>query len=199
LRKIFAALCENLDTMSSQYLFTSQRLGFRNWTEADLDAMSRINADEQVMQFFPSVQTTGQTHAFIHRMQAQYARLGFCYFAVELLESGRFIGFIGLGEQTYLPDMGPFVDIGWRLAGDVHGAGYATEGAVRCIEYAFRTLGLPEIYAVCPAVNKPSEKVMIKAGMSFVRFFDHPLLQANDRLRKCALYSIVNDLWLSII
>lgn len=182
-----------------KYLFTSQRLGFRNWTEADLDAMSSINADEQVMQFFPATQTREQTHAFIHRMQDQFHRLVFCYFAVDLLETGQFIGFIGLGEQTWLPDMGPFVDIGWRLAADAHGHGYATEGAVRCIEYAFRTLGLPEIYAVCPAINKPSEKVMIKAGMTFVRFFDHPVLLNNDRLRKCVLYSIVNDVWLSII
>ena len=182
-----------------KYLFTSQRLGFRNWTEADLRPMSRINVDEQVMQYFPAVQTPEQTHAFIHRMQAQFARIGCCYFAVDLLATGQFIGFIGLGEQTWLPDLGPFIDIGWRLAPDAWGQGYATEGAVRCIEYAFRTLGLPEIYAICPAVNKPSEHVMIKAGMSFVRFFDHPVLMDNDRLRKCVLYSIVNDLWLSII
>lgn len=182
-----------------RYLFTSQRLGFRNWTEADLGPMSAINADALVMQYFPSVQTKEQTHAFMHRMQDQFHRLGFCYFAVELLATGEFIGFIGLGEQTWLPDMGPFIDIGWRLAAHTHGLGYATEGAVRCIGYAFRTLGLPEVYAVCPAVNKPSEKVMIKAGMGFVRFFDHPVLLNNDRLRKCVLYSIVNDVWQSII
>ena len=73
------------------YLFTSTRLGFRNWRANDLEAMAAINADPQVMEFFPGIQDREHTAAFIQRMQQQYAEKGFCYFAVDKLEDGQFI------------------------------------------------------------------------------------------------------------
>jgi hypothetical protein len=39
-------------TMSSNYLFKSERLGFRNWLQADLPLLAEINADPDVMVFF---------------------------------------------------------------------------------------------------------------------------------------------------
>lgn len=101
----------------TNYLFTSSRLGFRNWKDSDLDRMAIINADKDVMEFFPSTQTREVTNDFIDRMQKQFAENGFCYFAVDLLETKELIGFIGLSKQEY--DAGfetPFVDIGWRLS-----------------------------------------------------------------------------------
>lgn len=175
-----------MDTLS--YIFTSPRLGFRNWADADIAHMALINADEQVMRYFPSAQTEEQTRAFVLRMQQQYGRNGFCYFAVDRLEDGQFIGFIGLSEQTYPADFTPCVDVGWRLSQQFWGMGYATEGASACLAYGFATCGLQKIMAVCPVVNQPSEQVMIKAGMQKVKTFDHPLLLNDDRLRSCVLY-----------
>ncbi len=116
------------------YIFTSQRLGFRNWLDSDLPKMAAINADEEVMRFFPSTQTKAKTEEFIKRMQAQFEKHGFCYFAVEILESKALIGFIGLSEQTYKADFTPCVDIGWRLGRTHWGKGYATEGAKRVLQ-----------------------------------------------------------------
>ena len=171
----------------TKYLFTSQRLGFRNWTPSDLEPMAAINADMQVMEFFPSTQTTEQTRVFIERMQGQFTEKRFCYFAVERLDTEAFIGFIGLCEQTYEADFTPCVDIGWRLKMSEWGQGFATEGARAALQYAAQ-LGIHEIYAVAPAVNLRSVGVMQKIGMQKLKVFMHPKLAGDHRLEDCVLF-----------
>lgn len=171
-----------------KYLFTSERLGFRDWLAGDEGKMAAINADPEVMEFFHALQTRAQTVEFIQRMRQHLVEKGFCYFAVDRLEDGICIGFIGLLEQTFAADFTPCVDIGWRLCREAWNKGYATEGAARCLEYGFRDLGLKKIVAIAPAVNRRSEQVMIKAGMKRVKVFCHPKLAGNKRLEECVLY-----------
>src|SRR5688572_24415738 len=116
-----------------KYIFTSDRLGFRNWELTDIDEMYKINSDKKVMEFFPGVSTREQTIEFVERMKSQFDKKGYCYFAVDKLEDNRFIGFIGLSEQTYKTDFTPCVDIGWRIKSSEWNKGFATEGAKRCL------------------------------------------------------------------
>lgn len=176
--------------MQERYLFKSERLGFRKWISSDLSEMAKINADPEIMKFFPKTQTTEETQSFIERMQKQFTEFGYCYFAVELLADSEFIGFIGIAYQTYQADYTPCTDIGWRLSKKHWGKGYATEGAKRCLEYAFQNLGLIKIFSIAPKTNENSEAVMTKIGMSKVKEFDHPLLLDNNRLKVCVLYEI---------
>jgi len=170
------------------YLFTSERLGFRNWIIEDLDKLTEINNDEKVMEFFPFKPSRENTKEFIHRMQQQYHEKGFCYFAVDILETNEFIGFIGLSEQTYLDELGSFVDIGWRLNTQFWNKGYATEGANACLDFGFNTLNLDTIYSIAPVINIKSEAVMKKIGMQKAKTFNHPKLLNNKRLVNCILY-----------
>ena len=85
----------------NSYLFKSTRLGFRNWQLSDLEPMLAINADPEVMRFFPSTLGQAETRDFIIRMKQQYDNFGFTYFATELLSTGEFIGFIGLSNQGF--------------------------------------------------------------------------------------------------
>ena len=55
------------------YIFQSTRLGFRNWNEKDIAPMASMNADKEVMKYFPAVATYEQTAAFIKRMQDEFA------------------------------------------------------------------------------------------------------------------------------
>ena len=174
--------------MNKKYLFQSERLGFRNWQAADVDKMAAISADEEVMRFFPSTKTKVQTANFIAKMQWEYKKNGFCYFAVEILKTNEMIGFIGIAAQDYECEFTPFVDIGWRLAKHTWNKGYATEGAKRCLKYAFEAVNLNEIYAVTPVPNKKSEYIMQKIGMTKVGIFAHPLLLDDERLKMCVLY-----------
>lgn len=177
----------------SPYLFTSARLGFRNWQEADIKPMAAINADPSVMEFFPTVKTYEETAGFILRMQQQFAEKGYCYFAVDRLNDHTFIGFIGLSWQTFEADFTPCADIGWRLARTAWGKGYATEGARRCLEYAFNELQLNNVLSMAPKLNIRSEEVMKKIGMQKVKDFTHPLLLQDERLKTCVLYKIENS------
>lgn len=172
------------------YVFTSARLGFRNWLEEDVDIFSSMNADPQVMEFFPNLLTAEQTKAFVKTMQVEFFERGFCYFAVDELESGNFIGFIGLHQQTFEASFTPCIDIGWRLHPYVWNKGLATEGASSCLKYAYHVLGIQEVYAIAPKVNIPSEQVMKKIGMKKITNFYHPLLEKDLRLRECVVYKI---------
>ena len=83
------------------YVFKSERLGFRAWMGTDLEKLAEINADPEVMKFFPAIQSTIQTKAFMERMSLQFKEKGFCYFAVDILKT---YDFIGLSVQTFEAD-----------------------------------------------------------------------------------------------
>ena len=183
----------------SNYLFTSSRLGFREWKNSDLDAMAAICADKEVMEFFPSMLSKEQTVEFINTRQRKFAENGFCYYAVENLETSELIGFIGLSKQEY--DAGfenPFVDIGWRLKKSSWFKGYATEGAKRCLEYGFKTLELKTIYAIAPSLNLKSYHVMDKVGMTKHSTFMHPSIADDSNLKECVAYKITLKNWMNM-
>lgn len=170
------------------YIFTSDRLGFRNWETTDIDKMYEINSDKKVMEFFPSILTKEQTTEFVERMKTQFKDKGFCYFAVEKLEGNEFIGFIGLSEQTYKADFTPCVDIGWRIKSSEWNKGFASEGAKKCLDYALNELKLEDVYSIAPKVNTKSEHIMTKIGLKKQYEFEHSLLTNNNRLKTCVLY-----------
>jgi RimJ/RimL family protein N-acetyltransferase len=152
--------------------------------------MTSINNDAEVMTYFPNTYNEEQTAAFVARMRQSYEERGYCYFAVETIADGRFIGFIGLAWQTYEAPFTPCTDIGWRLDKAAWGRGYATEGAMRCLEYAFHDLGLETIVAVAPQINSPSVNVMQKIGMVHTLDFEHPVLAQSPHLQPCVCYAI---------
>jgi len=179
--------------VSDNYIFKSERLGFRNWKESDKIRMTEINSDPKVMEFFPSIPSSKQTEDFIDRMQKQFSEKGFCYFAVDKLSDNEFIGFIGISEQNFQSDFTPCIDIGWRLSQKEWGKGFATEGANRCLDFAFNDIGLEKIKSICPIINKKSERVMEKLGMIKKKSFNHPLLKEYRILEKCVLYEIKKE------
>lgn len=172
------------------YLFTSARLGFRLWTEPDVDKMTAINQDAETMRYFPSLPSAEATRSMIERFRQEYEELGYTYFAVDALEEQAFIGFIGLHVPGFEADFMPCVDMGWRLDRRYWNRGYATEGAKRCLQLGFEELGLDRLVAIAPKVNEPSIKVMKKIGMNLALEFKHPLLSEHPYLEDCALYEI---------
>ena len=178
--------------MSKEYLFQSERLGFRNWIDSDTPKMIEISSDPDVMQFFPAIATKIQTVEFIDRMKLMYIEKGYCYFAVDQLKDGSFIGFIGLYYETYESQFTPGVDIGWRLNKKHWNNGLATEGAKKCLDYGFNKLGLKNIIATAPIINIKSIRVMEKIGMTKLSEFKHPRLKSNKQLEDCVCFEFSN-------
>lgn len=174
--------------MDTAYLFTSERLGFRTWTDADLPAMAAINSDPEVMEFFPTLRSMAETATALQQFRTMYEERGYCFYAVETLVDKQFIGFTGLSRISYEASFTPCVEIGWRLARTAWGKGYATEGARRCLEHAFDTLQLDRVRAIAPVVNQRSIHVMKKCGMQPLLVFDHPLLTDAPHLQPCVCY-----------
>ena len=124
-----------------------------------------MNADPEVREHLGDLLTREQSDAYVARFQAEFARRGYGWWAVEVRATGEFIGFAGLDE---VDDGMPFtgVEIGWRLARSAWGHGYATEAARAVLAHAFDTLGLDEVLAVTTATNLRSQAVMRRLGMT---------------------------------
>lgn len=172
------------------YIFTSQRLGFRSWREDDLDWFATLCADPQVMKYFPKPLDRAESLALIKRLIALYQSHHYTYYPVELIQTKSPIGFIGIAYQDYLEDLPPWTDIGWRLHPHTWGKGLATEGAEATLKYATNRLKLNTISAVAPRINHASINVMTKIGMSHFKTFHHPKLSEYANLEECVMYQI---------
>lgn len=176
--------------MKKDYIFVSERLGFRNWSADDLDGLVQMNADKAVMEHFPNVLSRDETVALFQRLQEHFEAVGYTYYATDILETGEFIGFIGLAYQKYETPFTPATDIGWRLKPSAWGKGYATEGAKRCLEFAFQDLKLDRVISTCTAQNVKSEKVMQKIGMTKIGALNHPNLKDYPAIEHCFWYEL---------
>ncbi|MEZ4843021.1 MAG: GNAT family N-acetyltransferase [Bacteroidia bacterium] len=175
------------------YLFTSERLGFRNWTMDDFGQFAQLNADPDVMRHFPKPLTNAESENFFKKLLEHFNTHGYNYFAVEILETVEWIGFIGLAYQEYAADFTPATDIGWRLKKSAWGNGFATEGAKKCLEYAFNHLKIDRIIATCTLQNHNSENVMHKIGMTKMGEFNHPRLADYPDIQRCVWYEIEKE------
>ena len=170
----------------------TSRLNFEPiaWQHAPL--FHRLNADPQVMRYFPAVLSVDETDAFIARIIDHRARHGCGLEAAFLSSTGAFVGFIGLLQAQFDAPFTPAVEIGWRLAPEFWGQGLAPEGARAALASGFEEPGLGEIVSFTARANAPSIRVMEKIGMRRdpQGDFDHPALADNDRLRAHVLYRI---------
>lgn len=168
--------------------FETERLRFRDWTLEDLPPFRKMNKNPQVMQYFPAPLEDAETDAFFDRIQNEFKDSGYGLYAVELIESGEFIGFIGFHEASFKASFTPCIEIGWRLKASAFGKGYATEGARACLDYGFKVLKFTEVYSFTAKINLPSERVMQKIGMTKAGEFEHPTVQEGSILKAHVLY-----------
>lgn len=176
---------------------TTPRLILREWRDEDLPAFAALNADPRVMEFMPKIMTRDESDAMVARIRDHFARRGFGLWAVEVAGCAPFIGFIGLSVPRFEAHFTPCVEVGWRLAFDYWGRGYATEGARAALRYGFEELKLEEIVSFTAVVNRRSSAVMERIGMSHEAAddFDHPVLPAGHPLRRHVLYRMSRSAW----
>ncbi|WP_245655925.1 GNAT family N-acetyltransferase [Microtetraspora fusca] len=171
-------------------MIETERLVLRRWRETDREPFAALNADPEVMEYFPSTLTKEQSDALADRLEAEFDECGFGLWAVEL--SGEFIGFTGLSVPRFTAHFTPCVEVGWRLARSAWGHGYASEAARAALDHGFGTIGLKEIVSFTAVVNTRSRRVMERIGMRHDPGgdFDHPALAEGSPLRRHVLYRI---------
>src|SRR3954468_13161070 len=121
---------------------TAERVRLRQWRETDLPAFAAINADPRVMEFMPNLLTSAESDAMAERIGSAIERDGFGLWAVEVPGVAEFIGFVGLSRPKFEAHFTPCVEIGWRLAHEYWGRGYATEAATAALQDGFGRLEL---------------------------------------------------------
>jgi len=180
------------------FLLDTPRLRLRQWRESDYLPFAQLNADAEVMRYFPKPLTRDESDAVAKRIQGLIHDNGWGFWAVELKQTGEFIGFVGLHFQDAAIPHTPFVEIGWRLSSNHWGKGYAPEAAEQALAFAFDQLEMAEVYAFTPLPNKPSQRVMEKIGMSNInKDFDHPKLDKGHPMERHCLYKISAKEWRS--
>ncbi len=172
------------------------RLLLRQWRDSDREPYARLNADPEVMRFFPSLQTREQSDRSIDAWSLELEERGWSNWAVERLQDERFIGFVGLTiPKRALPFM-PCVEIGYRLAKECWGQGYATEAGQECIRFGFEALNLEAIVSFTARLNTPSQAVMGRLGLSNANAdFEHPAVPEGSALRPHVLYRVTRQQW----
>ncbi len=176
-------------------ILETDRLILRTFRATDVDQMALIDQDPKVCQYLPAIGTRASTEAGVQRIMQHYESYGFSLSAVELKNSGEFIGFTGLITPSFQAHFTPAVEIGWRLASPHWNKGYATEGAKAALHYGFLQLGLNEVVSFTVVNNLASRRVMEKIGLHHQAQddFDHPRLSANSPLCRHILYRLTKQ------
>ena len=104
----------------------------------------------------------------IRRLIGHWELHGFGEWAAEEKASGRLVGKIGLHHHADWRAERFKVEVGWLLARDAWGKGYATEGAVASLEDAFERVGLERVISIAHVENQRSLRVMERIGLSLV-------------------------------
>jgi RimJ/RimL family protein N-acetyltransferase len=175
----------------------TRRLRLREWREHDLAPFASLNADPRVMAFLPRRLDRTESDALASRIGDHFASHGFGLWAVEAPGVADFIGFVGLSVPSFPAHFMPCIEIGWRLAHEYWGHGYATEAARASLVFGFRDLALDEIVSFTVPSNWRSRRVMERLRMttSASDDFEHPALSEGHPLRSHVLYRLSKREW----
>ncbi len=171
----------------------TKRLILRDWKDEDKEIFQEMNADETVMKFFLNPLSHHETDRFLQNIEQELKVEGYGLYAVEVKDTGDFIGFIGFHKVVFPSDFTPCIEIGWRLVQKAWNKGYATEGAKACLDYGLNVLGLNEIYSFTSIFNTQSQNIMKKIGLQFVQEFNHPSINRDHSLCSHVLYSVKKE------
>ncbi|HEY4887474.1 MAG TPA: GNAT family N-acetyltransferase [Candidatus Dormibacteraeota bacterium] len=178
--------------MTDDLHLRTERLILRRWRPGDREPFACLNADPEVMEHLPGPLSREESDGFADRIEVSFDTLGYGLWAVELPGVAEFIGYVGLVLQQFEAPFTPAVEVGWRLARDYWGRGFATEAARAAVADGFTRVGLSEIVSFTVQANLRSTRVMERLGMTHdpADDFDHPRFPVGHCLSRHVLYRL---------
>ena len=143
----------------------TRRLLLRLPTPDDLEPWTAFATDEEVMRFLGGVQGRAGAWRSLATMIGAWTLNGFAMFSVVEKETGRWVGRLG----PWQPAEWPGTEVGWGLAREAWGKGYAYEGSAASIDWAFAELGWTEVIHAISPENVNSSKLAERLGSRFLR------------------------------
>jgi ribosomal-protein-alanine N-acetyltransferase len=142
------------------------RLLLRPFRDNDLDDLAELYADPEVTRYIGtgSAQDRDQVQRRLERMMRHWHEHGFGMWALVEKADGRFAGRCGVG---YLHDRGD-AELVCTLARRCWGRGLGTEAIRRVLQHAFEVLRLPRVVGAALVENVASQRIMVRAGLTFV-------------------------------
>ena len=137
----------------------------------DLWFVSRVWNDDRVAPTVGGVRTEQQLQERMEQWARHWNEHGFGATLFEERATGRPVGWGGLQHSTI--GIGECLTVGYVIAPEVWGRGYATEIATTSVTHAFDVLGVSQLYASVLATNAASRRVLEKAGLSLHSEIDH--------------------------
>ncbi len=144
---------------------STPRLVLRRLRESDLASFCRYRSDPRVARYQTWTEFREEDGL---RFFAEQANLHpdvegtWFQMAIELAETGEIIGDCGLHAVRDQPGQ---VEIGFTLATEYHGKGYATEAVLCLLAYVFGELCKHRVTAITDARNAAAARVLEKVGM----------------------------------
>lgn len=178
----------------SDIIFETERLMLRQWRDGDILLMAEINQDPIVMEHFPALKTYEETEKFVHANMHLYNNNDLCLYAVEIKDTGEFIGFVGLLRVDFNLPFAPAVEILWRIGSKYWGRGYAYEAATTVCDYAFNDKHLKELVSFTVPANSRSVRLMERLGFVHEQIydFDHPNISSGSKLCRHVFYKLID-------
>ena len=175
----------------------SRRLLLRRWRSEDRAPFAALNGDPEVMRYFPACLSRVESDRLLERIEADFDRQGFGFWALQRKDSGAFIGLCGLRPVGFAAPFCPALEIAWRLDRRHWRQGLASEAARAVLDCAFTRLGLDQVVAFTAAGNLASQALMRAIGLRAdpAGDFDHLLLPAGHCLSRHVLYRLQRAEW----
>lgn len=148
-------------------VFSTARLSAERMTAAHLPDLRRLHQNRQVMAYMGGVWDDAQTTTYLTRNLAHWAEHGFGMWILRDVATHQVAGLGGL-RHLDVDDVRE-VELGYAFFPPLWGHGLATELATACVDIARRQLRLPSIVAVTTPANQASQRVMVKAGLTYER------------------------------
>ena len=175
------------------------RLILRRWRSSDREPYAAMNADPEVMRYFPAVLDRERSDLSADRIDAGFDLHGHGRWAVERRDTGEFIGFTGVGPMPEGVPGSDGMEIGWRVARAHWRQGFALEAATAALDAAFAPDAVPalqEVNSITAVINEPSRGVMRRLGMRHVDDFAHPVVPEGSPIRAHVRYVRTRDEWM---
>jgi len=150
------------------------RLRMRRWLPGDRAPFAGMNADPEVMRYFPAPLDRAASDSLVDRIETRFEAQGYGLWALERLDDQVFLGFAGLNPMPPGTPGAGEMEVGWRLARHAWGAGYATEAGLQALQVGLGLAGLTRVWSITAVGNAKSQAVMRRLGLVEHSRYRHP-------------------------